>query len=122
MYRLGPDDRFGGHRQVARAEDEAARLRATEPAVEGDQLLERAALVQRRVVEAAHHDVGDVREAVGAPQVPRGRGRERRERIVALDAIVVEPAGAVAAEHHRAVLGRAHHDPADVRVLAQRGQ
>jgi hypothetical protein len=42
--------------------------------VERDQLLERAALVERRVVEAADRDVGHVREAVAAPQVLGGGG------------------------------------------------
>jgi hypothetical protein len=37
--------------------------------VEGDQLLERAALVEGGVVEAADHDVRNVLEAVGAEQV-----------------------------------------------------
>jgi hypothetical protein len=54
---------------VPRGQDEAARLRPAEAAVEGDQLLERAGFVERRVIEAADHDVGDVREGVRAPQV-----------------------------------------------------
>ena len=48
------------------------------PAVERDQLLERAALLGDRVVEAVDHDVGDVREAVGAEQVPRAFGEKPR--------------------------------------------
>ena len=68
------DDRLVGQRQALRVEDERARLRPAEAAVEGDQLLEGAALVELGVVEAADHDVGDVREAVGAQQVAR-RGR-----------------------------------------------
>ena len=75
-------------------EDEGSGLRAPEAAVEGDQLLERAALVELGVVEAADHDVGDVREAVGAQQVPRRGRRERGQRIVALDAALVEVVGA----------------------------
>ena len=53
--------------------------------MEGDQLLEGAALVEFGVVEAADQDVGDVAEAIGAQEVV-GRGRrERGERILALD-------------------------------------
>jgi len=48
---------------------------AAEPAVE-DELLERAALVDHRVVEAADPDVGDVAEPVGALKVLLCGGRE----------------------------------------------
>src|SRR5262245_16153092 len=61
----GADDRLGWERQRRRVEDEGPRLRAAQTAVEGDELLEGAALVELRVVEAADHDVGHVREAVG---------------------------------------------------------
>ncbi len=59
--------------------------------MERDQLLERAALLEIRVVEAPDHDVGDVLEAVGAQEVLRGGRRERRERVVALDRPVGQP-------------------------------
>ena len=49
----------------------------------------------------------------------RGEGRER---ILTLHAIVGQVPGALPTEHDRAVLGRAHEQPADVRVLAERGQ
>ena len=85
-------------------EDEGPRLGAAEAAVEGDQLLERAALVEVGVVEAADQDVGDVREPVGAQQVARrGRG-ERGERVLALDPAVGE---VVRARARRARPGRA---------------
>ena len=74
------------------------------------------------VVEAADHHVGDVGEAVGALEVLRGGGGERGERVVALDPVLVEVAGAAGAEHDRAVLLGAHQHPADVRMAAQRGQ
>ena len=70
------------------------------------------------VVEAADHDVGDVREAVGAQQVPRRARREVRERVLALDAAVVEVARAVAPSASGAVLVGADEQPADVRMLA----
>ena len=60
-----------------RIHHERPRLGAAEAAVERDQLLERAALVELRVVEAADHDVGHVREAVGAQQVLRRRSVRR---------------------------------------------
>ena len=73
------------------------------------------------VVEAPDHDVGDVGEPVRPQEVLRcGRG-EQREWVLALDSAVGEVVGAVRAERDRAVLGRAHEDPADVRVVAQRG-
>ena len=74
----------GSSRRVG-MEDERPRLRAAEAAVEGDQLLERAALVELGVVEAADHDVGDVLEAVGAKQVLRRGRREGRQRVLALE-------------------------------------
>ena len=95
---------------------------AAEAAVEADQLLERAALVELGVVEAAHHDVADVLEAVGAQEVLGRGGRERGERVLALDAAVREVVGAAGAEGDRPVLGRVNQQPADVRVLAERGQ
>ena len=57
--------------ELRRVEDERPRLEAADAAVEGDQLLEGAALVEVGVVEAADHDVADVLEAVGAQQVLR---------------------------------------------------
>ena len=72
--------------------------------MEADQLLERAAVLELGVVEAPHHDVGDVLEAVGAQQVPGRVGRERRERVLALDAPVDEVVSAASAERDRAVL------------------
>ena len=47
-----------------------------------------------RVVEAADHDVGDVGEAVGPPEVAGRGGGEGRERVVALDAPLVQVRGA----------------------------
>ena len=71
--RIGPGgtSRCAGWRMNGRV------CRPADAAVEGDQLLEGAALVELGVVEAADHDVGDVLEAVGAQQV---LWRVRRER------------------------------------------
>jgi hypothetical protein len=85
-------------------EDERPCLQAAHSAVERDQLLEGAALVEHRVVEAPDHDVGDVLEAVGARQVLRRRGRERGQRIVAVDAALGEVVRACRPEDHRAAL------------------
>ena len=79
-----------GGASVTGIEDERARLRPAQAAVEGDQLLERAAFLEVRVVEAADHDVGHVREAVRAQQVAGGARREGRQRVVALDAALGE--------------------------------
>ena len=76
VHRGGADDRLTGHRQRHRMQDERLGLRAAEPAVERDQLLERAALLEVGVVEAVDHDVGDVLESVGAAQMGR-RARAR---------------------------------------------
>ncbi len=114
---MGP----GGSLEVRRVEDERARLEAAEPAVEADQLLEGAALFELGVVEAPHHDVGDMLEAVGAQQVLWRGGRERRERVLALDAAVREVVRAAGAERDRPVLGRADEQPADVGVRAEGG-
>ena len=69
---LRADDRLLWDGQLDGVEDERLRLGAAEPAVEGDQLLEGAALLQDRVVEGADHDVGHVREAVRAEEVLGG--------------------------------------------------
>src|SRR3954469_16435335 len=71
----GADERLVGNGQRRRRQDERARLRAAETAVEGDQLLEGAPLAERRVVEAADQDVGAVGEGVRAPQVLLRRRR-----------------------------------------------
>jgi hypothetical protein len=68
------DDRLGRDREVRRVQDERPRLGSAEPAMEGDQLLERAPLLVLGVVEAADGDVGDVREGVRAQQVTPGGG------------------------------------------------
>ena len=86
-------------------QDEGAGLQAADASVEADQLLERAALVELGVVEAADHDVADVLEAVGAQEVPGRGGRERRQRVLTLDAPVGEVVGAAGAERDRPVLG-----------------
>ncbi len=109
-----------GTSQLGRMQNEWPRLRAADAAVEGDQLLERAARLERRVVEAADHDVGDMGEPVGAEEVLRSGRREGCERILALDTPVREVAGAVRAECERPVLGGADEEPADVWVVAQR--
>ena len=85
-----PTSGSSGTRQSRRVEDERLGLRAAEAAVERDQLLEGAALVEVGVVEGADHDVGDVREPVRAEQVPRRVRREVRERVLALDPSVVQ--------------------------------
>src|SRR5436189_5343873 len=90
VHRCRADDRLGRHRQAHGVEHERPRLRPAHAPVERDQLLERAALVQLGVVEAADPEVGDVREAVGAKQVPRGVGREVLQRVAALDAALGE--------------------------------
>ena len=84
--------------------------------MEGDELLEGAALVHHGVVEAVHHDVGDVRERVRAPQVVGGVRREGRERILALDPPVLEVVNAARAEHQRPCTLGADEQEADVRV------
>src|SRR5206468_684825 len=82
-------------------------------------LLERAALVESGVVEAADQHVRRVREPVGAEEVLRSGGREARERILSLHAALLEVAGTAAPEHDRAVLAGADEHPADVRMRAQ---
>ena len=78
--------------------DERASLRPAQAAVEGDQLLERAALLEPGVVEASDHDVGDVGEPVGPQQMLRCVGRQRSQRIVTLDVIVAEVSRALRSE------------------------
>ena len=118
--RLGADERLAGRLEVAGIEDEGLGLRTAHAAVEGDQLLEGAALLGHRVVEAVDHEVGDVREPVRATQVPRCVGREAGQRVLAGDGTVGEPLRAAGADRHRPVVRRARHHESDVRVLGQR--
>ena len=71
MHAGGADDRPRRRLEMLRVEDERSRLEPADAAVERDQLLEGAALVEIRVVEAPDHDVGDVREAVRPEQMLR---------------------------------------------------
>ena len=91
-----------------------------EPAVEGDQLLEGAALLELGVVEAADHDVGHVREAVRAEQVTGRVRRERRERVLALDHAVGQVVRAAAPSATGPRSDGADEHPAHVRVRAER--
>src|SRR5207244_5342716 len=97
VERLGADQRLLGRRQLRREEQERPCLGAAESAVERDQLLEGAALVKSRVVEAADEQVRRVRETVCAEKMPRRRGREPRQRVLSLHAVLLEVADAAAA-------------------------
>ena len=77
--------RIGPAVGVLRVEDEQAVSGASDATVEGDELLERTALVELGVVEASDHDVAGVLEAVGARRMLRCVRREVRERVIALD-------------------------------------
>ena len=114
MHAGGADDRLVGNGQLGRVQDERPRLRAAEPAVERDQLFERAALFEVGVVEAVNHDVGGMLKSVGAPQVRGGIGRKRLERVLTLDPAGRQIVGAGGADGDRAVLGRAHQQESDV--------
>ena len=69
-------DRTLGNGEPDWVEDERPCLRAAEPAVKRDQLLEGATLVEVGVVEAPNDDVRDVREAVRPQQVLRRVGEK----------------------------------------------
>ena len=71
VHACGTEDRAVRNLEVLGVEDERTGLEPADAAVEGDQLLERAALVEIGVVEAADHDVADVLEAVGAQEMLR---------------------------------------------------
>jgi hypothetical protein len=102
-------------------QEERERLRPPHSPVRSDELLEGRDLVEVRPVGAVDDDVRAVGEGIGAPDVP-GRVRpEGRERIVALDARLVEVVGAGAADRHRAVRLGAHEQEADPLVVAQGG-
>ena len=66
------------------------------------------------------HDVRAVREGVGAAHVIGGERAERRERVVALDAVVAQQPLPRRAEHDRAEMLGAHEHERDPRVRAQR--
>jgi hypothetical protein len=115
------NERCVGQREGRGEENEGPCLGAAQPAVEGDELLEGASLVELGVVEAPDHDVRDVREAVRSKQMHRSVGREDRKRVLALDAILAEIADAARAERQGAVLLGVDEQPADVRVPPQGG-
>ena len=122
VHARGADDRLRRSRQLDGMQDERPGLRAAEAAVERDQLLKCAALLELRVIEAADHDVRHVLEAVGAEQMcGRVRG-ERRERILALDAAVGEVVSAAGIDRQRPVLRRVNEQEADMRMRAERRQ
>ena len=77
VRRLGADDGVAGDGKLHRMQQERPRLRPPMPPWNEMSSRTRSPL-ELLVVEAVHHDVGDVGEAVGAQQVGRGRGRERR--------------------------------------------
>ncbi len=55
-------------------------------------------------------------EAVGAPEVGRGVGGERRERVLSLDPVAAQEMAAAWTEHYRPVLTRVNHQEPDVGV------
>src|SRR5262249_18569479 len=79
-------DRLAAKREVRGIEKERPGLGSTDPAVERDQLLECAALVDLGVVEAADHDVRHVLEAVGAEQLRRRVRGGVRKRVLTVHA------------------------------------
>jgi hypothetical protein len=104
MDRGRADDGLTRHGQLHGMKNERLRLRSREPAVERDQLLERAPLLELGIVEAADHDVGDVSEGVRPTEVGGRVRRERRERVLALHPVVVEVSRPVGAEDDRAAV------------------
>src|SRR5437879_9318389 len=101
-------------------EDERPCLGSAEAAVEGDQLLERAALVEIRVIEAVDQDVGGLRESVRTEEMPRRVRRVGRKRVLPLDPAVFERMNPPRPERERPEDGRADEYEADVGVLAKR--
>ena len=104
VHGLGAQKGLGGRGEMRGVEEEGPGLRSPQAAVEGDQLLERAALLDHRVVEAVDHNVGDVGEAVDPAEVPRRAVREQGERVRTCDLPIREPAAAGRAEGNRPVL------------------
>src|SRR5580765_203587 len=120
--RRGADNRCVGDRERCRVEKKRSSLGAAEAAVEGDQLLERAAFFQSLVVEAPDHDVGDVGEAVCAQQMSGSVPRERCQWIDSVDAARGEVVRSRRAENDGPFFLAPDQEPADVRVIAQRRQ
>src|SRR5215207_6260751 len=105
MHARRSDDGALRERKLDGMEDERPRLRPSNPAVERDQLLERAALVEVGVVEAPDHDVGDMRERVRPQQVEWRSGREVSEGVVALSAVLREEVDSICPEGDRPTSG-----------------
>src|SRR5688572_1736406 len=85
---LRPDELLLGQLQFCRVEQKRERLRAAHSAVGSNELLEGGHLVRVLPVGAVDHDVGAVREAVGAPHVARGVGPEGGQWILSIHALL----------------------------------
>ena len=90
-------------------------LRAAEPAVRADLLLERRDLLELRVVAAVDHQVGDRAVAVDLGDLLAGPRAERRQRVVAGHLTGDEVDAAVAAEHDRGAARLADEHEPDLR-------
>ncbi len=87
--------------EVGWVEQERTRLRPAHAAVAAHQLLEGGHLLQLRVEGAVDEQVADVGEGIQPAHVVRGALPEEGQRILALDAIVIEVVNAAGADHER---------------------
>src|SRR6185295_9552969 len=95
------------------------RLRAAEPAVRTDLILERAHLFEIGVVAAVDHQVGDCRVAVDLGDLIPRPWPEWFQRILTLHVAGSQIESAVPAEHHRRAGLLSHQYEPDLRVGAQ---
>jgi hypothetical protein len=119
VHALSTDHRLVRPGQLGRVQHERMRLRPAHSAVRADQLLERGHLTGLVPVGAVEHQVGAMREGVGAAQVLGGVRSEGGKRIRSLDPAGVEVVHAVLADRERAVARGAHHHEGDAGVVAQ---
>ena len=85
-----------------------------------DELLEGGDLAGLGVEQADDRDVADVLDGVEALEGRDGQLAVQRQRILALDAVLVEVVDAVLADQEQAVVSRTDHEHADAGMVGQR--
>src|SRR5438477_4190481 len=104
MHALGADHGPLGIGQRTRKEDERERMAPAHLAMRADELLEGGDLLGVGRVSGVDEHVGAVREPVGPAHVGRRIRTEWRERILALDELLIEEVLATRAEDDRSAL------------------
>src|SRR5215211_149234 len=121
VHCLGTDYWLLRERPVPRHEHERVRLRSAQTSVRADEFLEGSYLPGLRPIGTVYHDIGAIRETVGAFDVPGRVRTEGRERVLSFYASFIKKAEALLADDDRPVLLGASEQKTDARMVPQRG-